>query len=696
MKDDSIDGIFGTLKDCAMISKWAGGIGLHMHNVRAKTSMIRGTNGISNGLVPMLRVFNNTARYVDQGGGKRNGSIAIYLEPWHADIDDFLLLRKNHGNEEDRARDLFYALWISDLFMERVKNSEKWTLFCPDECPGLADVYGDEFRNLYEKYEKENRGRRTVDAQELWFSILESQIETGTPYLLFKDACNRKSNQQNLGTIKSSNLCCEIIEYSSPKEFAVCNLASIGLSQYVKEIPVNVSDITDVRVVSLPDCKYCIMAKQLLKEFNIDFNEDVLVTPKDKKSYINCENSECIDGVCVLKDADDQIQTFPQIYIKNRRIGGYNELKLLLNPVKEFDFDKLYKVVNVITKNLNKVIDVNFYPIPEAKKSNMLHRPIGIGVQGLADCFTILNIAFDSEEAKNLNNEIFETMYYSAMETSMDISKNRAEKMVQLKELITNLTGVDNKKEVNALKKELRVIPEELNRDTHLGSYSSFIGSPLSEGKFQFDLWDNSTVSERLNYDWTKLRGDVIKYGTRNSLLLAPMPTASTAQILGNNEAFEPFTSNIYLRRVLAGEFIVINKYLIRELIDRNIWCADIKNKIIANNGSVQDIPEIPEEIKPIYKTVWEISNKTLIDMAADRGKFICQSQSLNLFLDDPDFQKLSSMHFYSWSKGLKTGLYYLRTKPVVQAQQFTIEPKTNLVKINYVDEEEGCVSCGA
>jgi ribonucleoside-diphosphate reductase alpha chain len=587
MKDDSIDGIFSTLKDCAMISKWAGGIGLHAHNVRAKNSRIRGTNGISNGLVPMLRVFNNTARYVDQGGGKRNGSIAIYLEPWHRDIEDFLLLRKNHGNEEDRARDLFYAMWIPDLFMRRVKENSTWTLFCPDENPGLADVHGEEFEQLYEKYENEGNGT-TIQARDLWYKILESQIETGTPYICYKDAANRKSNQQNLGTIKSSNLCTEIIEYSSPTEYAVCNLASIGLSNFV--------------------------------------------------------NTE----------------------------------------TREFNYDMLYKVTKVVTKNLNKVIDINYYPIPETEYSNKLHRPIGIGVQGLADVFIMMKVGFDSLEAAEINERIFETIYYGALQTSMEIARKRTPLIKKIKELKYNLDNLDKilfdtnkikamRNEYNSLMKNMKLTEEEKNKDKFLGTYSSYEGSPMSNGSLQFDLWEQSPYGM---YDWDGLKRSIKEYGVRNSLLLAPMPTASTSQILGNNECIEPYTSNIYIRRTLAGEFVVINKHLIKDLLDLGIYNEGLKNEIIRNNGSVQNIDIIPDNIKAIYKTVWEIGNKTLINMAATRGKYICQSQSLNLFLDTPDFQKLSSMHFYSWSKGLKTGIYYLRTKPVAQAQQFTIEPE--------------------
>jgi ribonucleotide reductase alpha subunit len=582
MKEDSIDGIYSTLKDCAMISKWAGGIGLHIHNIRGKNSSIRGTNGISNGIVPMLRVFNNTARYVDQGGGKRNGSIAIYIEPWHKDIFDFLLLKKNHGNEEDRARDLFYALWVCDLFMRRVKENGKWTLFCPDRCPELSNTYGEEFEKIYLEYEAQGCGT-TVEAQKLWFAILESQIETGTPYLLFKDAANRKSNQKNLGTIKSSNLCTEIIEYSNSEQFAVCNLASIGLPMYLEE-------------------------------------------------------------------------------------GGFN-------------FKKLIEVSKVITRNLNKVIDINFYPVPETYRSNSLHRPIGIGVQGLADVFARLKIAFDSPEARKLNCQIFEAIYYGALVASCELAKEREEIIKEYIELSENEemyeSITDNELEYEDLLEKMRsdynIIDEELDREEYLGAYSSFIGSPIHNGKLQFDMWDKDID---LTLDWDLMRSEIKKYGVRNSLLLAPMPTASTSQILGNNECFEPFTTNIYLRRTLAGEFIVINKYLVNDLLEKGLWNTELKNKIVEANGSVQGLEEVPDEIKKIYKTVWETSNKVLIDMSADRGQFICQSQSLNLFIEKPSFNNLSSMHFYSWKSGLKTGLYYLRTRPVASAQKFTIEPK--------------------
>lgn len=535
MEDDSIDGIFNTLKDCANISKWAGGIGIHMHNVRAEGSHINGTNGTSNGLVPMLRVFNNTARYVDQGGGKRNGSFAIYLEPWHADIEHFLELKKNHGDEEMRAKDLFYALWIPDLFMEKVEKDGDWYLMCPNQSRGLADAYGDAFKVLYERYVSENKFIKKIKARELWFKILDSQMETGTPYMLYKDACNSKSNQKNLGTIKSSNLCCEIVEYSDANESAVCNLASISLSSMVE------------------------------------------------------------DGV--------------------------------------FNYKKLIKVTKIVTTNLNKLIDVNFYPTNKTQLSNQKHRPIGIGVQGLADAFALMDVAFESDEASKINKHIFETIYYAAMEQSMELSVEQ-------------------------------------------GPYESFEGSPISKGIFQFDMWN---ITPQL-YDWDKLRESIIRYGVRNSLCVAPMPTASTSQILSNNECFEPFTSNIYTRRTLAGEFIVINKYLMKELIDLGIWTLKIKEKIIENKGSIQNIAEISDKLKQKYKIVWEIPMKHIINMSRDRGAYICQSQSMNLWIEEPNYKILTSMHIYSWKQGLKTGLYYLRRKPKHQAQQFSLQPETECV----------------
>lgn len=588
MEDDSIDGIFSTLKDCAHISKWAGGVGLHIHNIRAKGSHIQGTNGTSNGLVPMLRVFNNTARYVDQGGNKRNGSFAIYLEPWHADIEDFLELKKNHGDEELKARDLFYALWVSDLFMERVKENGKWSLMCPHECPGLSDVYGNDFNELYTQYEANGKARKVLNARDLWFKILDAQMETGTPYILYKDAVNIKSNQKNIGTIKSSNLCTEITEYSDDKETAVCNLASIALPSFVNE------------------------------------------------------------------------------------------------TTKEFDYDKLHEVTKVITNNLNRVIDINFYPTEKCKKSNLSHRPIGIGVQGLADAFVLMDIPFHSEEAKTVNKLIFETIYHAGLERSNELAINR-EKIIR-ETSISDLTE-------NSYDKEY--IWSRLNNrfegsQSLCGAYSSFIGSPASEGILQFDMWSKEPTPNR--YDWITLKKNIIKHGLRNSLLVAPMPTASTSQILGFNECFEPFTSNLYSRRTIAGEFVVVNKYLMRELINLGMWNEQIKNNIIANKGSIQQLSLLPEHIRNKYKIVWEIPMKHLIDMAADRGAFICQSQSLNLWMEDPTYNSLTSMHFYSWKQGLKTGIYYLRRKAKHQAQQFTIEPE----KKENNSSEDICESCSA
>ncbi len=551
-KEDSIGGIYDTLKSCAQISQSAGGIGLSIHDIRATGSYIKGTNGTSNGIVPMLRVFNDTARYVDQGGGKRKGSFAIYIEPWHADVFDFLDLKKNHGKEEQRARDLFYALWIPDLFMKRVKENGDWTLMCPHECPGLSDSHSAAFEALYLKYEAEGKGRKTIKAQDLWFKILESQIETGTPYMLYKDAANAKSNQQNLGTIKSSNLCTEIIEYTAPDEIAVCNLASIALPKYVTE-----------------------------------------------------------EGT--------------------------------------FDHNKLFEVTYQATINLNKIIDENYYPVEEAKNSNLRHRPIGLGVQGLADAFIMLGMPFESPEARALNREVFETIYYAAMTASKDLAKEH-------------------------------------------GAYATFDGSPVSKGIFQFDMWGVTPTSR---WEWEVLKEEVKVHGVRNSLLLAPMPTASTAQILGNNECFEPYTSNIYTRRVLSGEFIIVNKHLLKDLVKEGLWNKDMRQKIMAANGSIQNINEIPERLKELYKTAWEISQKAIIDQAADRGAYICQSQSLNIFMENANFGKLTSMHFYGWEKGLKTGMYYLRTKAATDAIKFTVD-KTIVEQpaAQSVEEQQAAIAC--
>ena len=664
MKEDSISGIFDTLKDCALISKHAGGIGLHAHNIRAAGSPILGTNGISNGLVPMLRVFNDTARYVDQGGGKRNGSIAVYLEPWHADILEFLELKKNHGNELEKARDLFYALWIPDLFMKRVQDKGNWTLMCPDKCPGLSDCYGEEFEQLYTRYEQEGRGE-TIDAQKIWHSIYISQIEVGMPYILFKDACNRKSNQQNLGVIKSSNLCTEIIEYSNKDETAVCNLASISLPKFIVNKDFSKDKIT---IYSKPDCNQCDYIKNILKNRNILYNEIILDKQSERnKLYMSIDDKE---GILV--------NVIPQIYVNDKYLGGFLELYDYIKPT--YDFDGLEKVSSILTLNLNNIIDNNYYPIESTRTSNFRHRPIGIGVQGLPNVFYELGIPFDSDEAKVLNEKIFEHIYYGSMKKSMEISKEREQLFIKLKSYMSETDTLRFPDDYYALKEDLNATSEELDKlyksDKYLGSYSTFEGSPASKGLLQFDLWGSNPSDEMLD-KWNNLKQDIIKYGLRNSLCIAPMPTASTSQILGNYECFEPVMSNIYSRRVLAGEYTVINNNLIYDLMYYNIWNEDLKNKIIAHDGSVQNINEIPQFIKDRYKTAWEIKQKNIIDMSVDRGKYICQSQSLNLFIESPTFKTISSMHFYSWKKGLKTGMYYLRSRPSSKAIQFTVAPET-------------------
>ena len=664
MKEDSISGIFDTLKDCALISKHAGGIGLHAHNIRAAGSPILGTNGISNGLVPMLRVFNDTARYVDQGGGKRNGSIAVYLEPWHADILEFLELKKNHGNELEKARDLFYALWIPDLFMKRVQDKGNWTLMCPDKCPGLSDCYGEEFEQLYTKYEQEGRGK-SIDAQKIWHSIYISQIEVGMPYILFKDACNRKSNQQNLGVIKSSNLCTEIIEYSNKDETAVCNLASISLPKFIVNKDFSKDNIT---IYSKPDCNQCDYIKNILKNRNILYNEIILDKQSDRtKLYMSIDDKE---GILV--------NVIPQIYVNDKYLGGFLELYDYIKPT--YDFDGLEKVSSILTLNLNNIIDNNYYPIESTRTSNFRHRPIGIGVQGLPNVFYEMGIPFDSDEAKELNEKIFEHIYYGSMKKSMEISKEREQLFIKLKSYMSETDTLRFPDDYYALKGDLNATSEELDKlyksDKYLGSYSTFEGSPASKGLLQFDLWGSNPSDEMLD-KWNSLKQDIIKYGLRNSLCIAPMPTASTSQILGNYECFEPVMSNIYSRRVLAGEYTVINNNLIYDLMHYNIWNEELKNKIIAHDGSVQNINEIPQFIKDRYKTAWEIKQKNIIDMSVDRGKYICQSQSLNLFIESPTFKTISSMHFYSWKKGLKTGMYYLRSRPSSKAIQFTVAPET-------------------
>lgn len=663
MKDDSVTGIFDTLKDCALISKYSGGIGLHVHNIRSNSSFIKGTNGYSNGIVPMLRVFNDTARYIDQGGGKRNGSFAIYLEPWHSDIEGFLELKKNHGNELERARDLFYGMWIPDLFMERVQKNQKWSLMCPDECPGLSDCHGQDFVELYEKYESEGKYRKQVNAQDIWFNILTSQIETGTPYLLYKDACNSKSNQNNLGTIKSSNLCTEIIQYSNHEETAVCNLASISLPSCL--IPKDISELS-LTIYTKEGCEYCDYAKRLCDSMGINY------TLKTK------------DELSLVKEIYDI--TFPQIYMNmNEHIGGYTELVQLLKPT--FDYEKLKKLSKVLTYNLNKIIDYNFYPIPETERSNERHRPIGLGVQGLANVFYEMKTHFGSEESKELNRKIFQTIYFGSLEASMEIARDRENdlRIIQQakKQYEEGYTGeIIPYDIIQTIESRIDYIDAELDRDEYLGTYSTYINSPMYNGVLQHDMWgvevDNSL------HDWDTLRKNIKQYGVRNSLLVAPMPTASTSQILGNFECIEPVISNIYSRRVLAGEFMVINEYLVKDLIGLGKWSETLKDKIVLNDGSVQGIPDIPKFIQERYMTAWEVKQKNILDMAADRGAFICQSQSLNLFVESPNFKILSSMHFYGWKKGLKTGMYYLRTRPSSKAMQFTIEP------------EQACENCGA
>jgi ribonucleoside-diphosphate reductase alpha subunit len=612
--EDSIKGIYENLSDCAHISKYAGGIGLNVHDIRSKNSVIRGTNGHTDGIIPMLRVYNTTARYVNQSS-KRLGSIAVYIEPWHGDIMEWLDLRKNHGAEEERARDLFYAMWIPDLFMKRVQENGKWSLMCPDICKGLSTTYGEEFEKLYIKYESEGKFIKQIDAQKIWYKILEAQIETGTPYMLYKDAVNNKSNQKNIGTIKSSNLCAEIVEYTAPDEIAVCNLASICLPMYV------------------------------------DYDEE-------SNNYI-------------------------------------------------YNYEKLHKVTKIICKNLNKIIDRNFYPVDKAKYSNLKHRPIGIGVQGLADTFIKMRMSFDSDKAKELNKNIFETIYHGALESSMEISHKRKILYDEMQMLETS--GLDNNiNQIKEIEKHLNLNEWEKKLSKKFkGAYSTYEGSPISKGILQFDMWNIKPDSGL--YDWDKLKDDIKNKGVRNSQLLALMPTASTSQIMGNNEAFEAITSNLYKRKTLAGEFILINRYLVEDLIKLNIWNKEIKEKIMINDGSVQNIDEIPDNIKKLYKTVWEIKQKAIIDMAVDRGAFICQTQSMNLFVDEPNPNLLTKMHFYSWSKGLKTGMYYLRTKPKASTQQFTIDPrrsKSNLThnvnnnsdnkSDNKSNEQNECLSCGA
>ena len=707
MKNDSISGIYDTLKDCALISKFAGGIGLHIHNIRAKGALIRGTNGTSNGIVPMLRNFNDTARYVDQGGGKRNGSFAIYLEPWHADVEDFLKLKLNTGSEEERCRDLFYALWISDLFMERVEKNQPWTLFCPSEAPGLADVYGAEFRELYERYEQEGRGRKQVDAQKLWFKILDAQIETGTPYLLYKDACNEKSNQKNLGTIKSSNLCV------APETYILTDKGQFQISSLVDQtVKVwNGDQWSETTIVKTGE-------DQRLVTVHLSNGAQLTCTPYHKflvygGSMMSIKDTTRVDAIHLqpgmilrpfqLPDLTDEVR-FTVISVEDRgrtddtycfteplnNAGVFNgiltgqctEIVQYTSPeetavcnlasialpsyvdakAKTFDFKKLREVVKVAIRNLNRVIDINYYPTPETRTSNQKHRPVGLGIQGLADVFAMLRLSWESEKAADLNQRIFEHMYFAAVEASCEVAQQE-------------------------------------------GPYESFQGSPMSQGIFQYDLWEITPLTAQDDsLPWEDLKKRVIQHGIRNSLLLAPMPTASTSQILGFNECFEPFTSNIYTRRTLAGEYVIVNKYLMADLKKLGLWSEMMKQQIIANNGSVQGMEQIPEGIQRLYKTSWEIKQKILIDMAAARGAFICQSQSLNLFVADPNYAKLTSMHFYAWKQGLKTGVYYLRTKAPVMAQKFTVDPELQLAAAKSEQKrilranagEEECTMCSS
>lgn len=880
MQKDSIKGIYNTLGQCAEISKNAGGIGLHIHNVRAKNSYIRGTNGHSNGIVPMLRNFNATSRYVDQGGQKRPGSIAIYLEPWHADIEDFLMLRRNNGNPEERCRDLFYAMWIPDLFMERVEADANWTLMCPDKCPGLADVWGDKFKELYERYERENRGMRVVPARKIWTTIIESQIETGQPYILYKDAVNRKSNQQNLGTIKSSNLCvaedteiileeppgshvikdlvnqrvkvwngfefsevevkqtgtaqvmdkiefsngsslvctpehkfyiadgikhceyiesdetklknvfaytqeyhaadltegmmlmsyylpfggelkniihrkeflkakhcititkitrnftvgdtycftepykhlgvfngivtgqcAEILEYSAPDEIAVCNLLSVCLPKYLERPAVQET----FKIYSKSACKYCDLSKSMLTKQGYLYTEVNLDDDVARKEFFGSLNTQaiaeqnpdgCVDGVCQMP-VGGLITTVPQIFLGEKRIGGYTELREYLKPV--FNFKKLREITKMAVRNLNKLIDYNHYPVPETYNSNMRHRPIGVGIQGLADVFAQLRMPFESSEAIEMSRKIAEHMYLAACQASMDIARKR-KKHIQDYRRIYKKPESERSNEDKALMHEIQTkhvihIDEVEKLPMGLaGAYSSFVGSPASHGTLQFDMW-NVEPSPEMAEEWSVVKEDIKKHGLRNSLLMAMMPTASTSQIMGNNECIEPFTNNIYKRQTLAGNFTMINKYLVADLMALGLWSSDMKDKIILQNGSIQGIPEIPEPIRKLYKTVWEIKQKFIVDHARARAPFICQTQSMNLFFEDLSYSKINACHFYSWKAGLKTGMYYLRSKAKTQAQKFSVDASKIVNNTNAqaasaqaanIGEDEGCLTCSA
>jgi ribonucleotide reductase alpha subunit len=838
MENDSIDGIYNTLRDCALISKWAGGIGLHIHNVRASGSHIRGTNGSSNGIVPMLKVFNNTAKYVDQGGGKRNGSFSIYLEPWHADIENFLQMRKNHGDEEMKARDLFYALWIPDLFMQRVKTDGTWTLMCPDECPGMADVHGDEFVKLYESYEAAGRGRKTMKARDLWFQVLDAQMETGTPYLCYKDAANRKSNQQNLGTIKSSNLCVapetviltdigpieiqrlcdQRVRVWNGVEFSEVTVYQTGENQELITVETDDGAILrctpyhrffihsedgthiDVREAStlspgdlLMQCDFPVIPDCIIQF--AEFYDKAYILSVDGNTHVYADNYEvALRQKCVLQGCGINVDivhsgggghlqgvylnltredmhhlnkhgfsprewiadpnTFTEIALDQKRPPRQVRVKSVVNflrkddtfcftehkrnagvfngmltsqcseiieysdehetavcnlasialpsfvkvdpttKIAEFDYEKLHEVAKVVTFNLNRIIDVNFYPTEKTRRSNLRHRPIGIGVQGLADVFMMLDLPFSSDKSKQINRDIFETIYHAALEQSCEIAEARFKLLepLALDDDFSDRLHIDDQ---IALKQHTNAYETPLLHTAYRGAYSSFVGSPASRGELQFDMWG---VIPGDRYDWATLKTRIRAHGIRNSLLLAPMPTASTSQILGFNECIEPITSNIYNRRTIAGEFILANKYLMQDLLKLDMWTEKMKNNIIANNGSIQHLEQIPVEIREKYRTVWEIPMRQLIDMAADRGAFVCQSQSLNLWLEDPNYSNLTSMHFYSWSKGLKTGIYYLRRRARHQAQQFTIEPEKKDLggKMEEETEDEICEMCSA
>lgn len=695
---DDLSSISETWNSCAQISKWAGGIGLHVSNIRGKDSIIKGTGGRSNGLVPFLKVFNEIARWIDQGG-RRPGSIAVYLEPHHPDILDFIELRKNFGSETERARDLFLALWVSDLFMKQVEADGDWYLLSSDECPGLTDVYGDEYEALYWKYVNEGKSRKKVSARKLWVSIIESQIETGMPYITYKDSVNRKSNQKNIGTIKSSNLCNEIVQYSDDKEYAVCNLASIALKPFIDMHKFSSEEYT---IYSKPNCKYCTFAKTYLDSHNVKYTE------------MPFTNENLAELKKLLNRSSDSI-TFPQIFINNNNtpkyVGGWSELYKYTGG--KFNWDKLYSTAYLATVNLNQVIDINYYPVPQTKFSNVRHRPIGLGIQGMADALVLMRVPFDSEDAVMINSQVMETIYIASITASNDMARARYEDMKSLISYFTSahssnesypdyyeasLTLSDN--EMNRLYHKLRPNKWELTKNvesTTLGAYSSFDGSPFSEGKFQFDLWNDTAQNKVTPYfknKWDQLRQDVIKYGTRNSLLTALMPTASTSQILGNNECFEFFTNNIYTRKTQAGSFVLVNKYLVNDMLRIGMWDKNMKDKIIAMNGSIQTMDDVPPEFKALYKTIWEIKQVWVLKAAAARQPFVDQTQSMNIFMGEPDYQRLGSSHFWAWKNGLKTGMYYLRTKPSADAIKFTIDP--NLVKAAAAAEAKECDTCSA